>query len=220
VVGGLVALGCAGLLVNAYHNTKYSLRPIRVPIAMMAGDVAQAEFVAELSAVHEVELACLLSDAPQDVRTALRTRDTASRLDVEWSVVESDQVIAEGNCRDYLYITTPGLLRRLHDAVLCASQDFNVLPDHGARGVGRFHAEAGKRYTVRAEVGSTLAQFNSVNPVLGVRLDRLFWRRHTQQTAVLAYVGLAVCGIAGVLLAINLGTAWRAARRAGPTIFA
>ena len=195
----LGAVGGALLLVNALHNRRHDVTPVRLPLRMAAGEVAEARFLAESDGPYEIEIAAVWSDASAEPRKILAAERGPSPLDLKWEISADGNTIARGDCRDYRYVSSPSVQRRIHDRLLGIAPRAPLLDHLVARGVGRFRARAGTRYEIRAEVGGPLPPLDAAAPSLIVRVDRLVWHRHTRQTLTLAHAGVVALGLAGIV---------------------
>ena len=217
VRGIAILLGATGgvlLLVNAVHNRRHNPIPIRIPLGITAGEVAEGQFTAQADHPHEVEISCVWDDPKPHQRTAITTKHKPSSLDLNWKVSTGGETIAAGDCRDYTYLSSPGTSRRVHDRLFGIAPGAPAFAYLAARGVGRFHARAGTRYEIRAEVGGPLPAMDGAAPSLVVRLDRRVWGRHTSRTLPFGYAGIAALGLAA-LVALAPGAVAMATRVVG-----
>jgi hypothetical protein len=169
----------------------------------------------------QIEVDVSISDELRD--RYIIPKKTQSALDVSWSVMHVNSIIASGDAKDYLFVEdTRSLFGRLRRLIMQVPYErdekhWNSIGLLGsrtiARGIGRFPVQSGETYTVTIAVGRNYPELRSVNPKATIRLDRKRWSAHYEQTRVLGYTGLLFIAVG--LAVILSGLFWRliAARR-------
>ena len=192
----LAVLGGVLLYGHTRHKDKYVWRPVEIPLQIEAGEVARGSFVAELDEPHEIEIEVQRRIPAEDLNRLIRL--DPSPLDIKWSIFNKDQVVAEGTCRDYLYISAHSgtvahrFARKVKRTILNRPYE-----QGGAivRGVGRFACKAGAQYDLHVEVGTTIEALNATNPIFRIRINRLFEVRHKPKTKPIAIGGIVALGL-------------------------
>jgi hypothetical protein len=201
VLYGAIALGILGFLLlyaKTRHNSRYTWQPVKIPLQLKAGEMAGGSFVADLDEPHEIEIQFQRPVPLEALNRFVKPMDKPSPLDIRWPVSKADKTVAQGTCRDYLYIASDyGTLgdrfvrkvaRIIHNRPYQPTGTF-------ARGVGKFDCSAGDRYNLHVEVGTTVAELNSTNPTFGVKINRLFETRYKLETKAIAVVGIVALGL-------------------------
>ena len=207
----ILALVCGLLglfLVSKHwqHLAQHHWEPMSVPFKITSGQTVSGQFTAELSEPHEVEFEIDWS-LPNDVLDRLfYISEGPAPLDIVWKVEHNGTMIAQGDSKDYLYLTEGGHYRksRLKEALLGIPFHRECATGTIARGVGRFDAEAGKTYQVSANIRASQEELNAARPRLNTRVNRAFWTRHLAETQKSAYAGYAFLAIAFLLGCIAL----------------
>ena len=205
----LVVVGCILLVLNFRHNGRYSWRPIQIPIQIKAGETVKASFVPEIDEAYEIEFEFQRRISREELETIVESLDRPSPLDIHWSVLVANEVIAEGSCRDYLYVetggNTPSLLKRVGWRLFNSpyKQTGPKTISTSIRGVGKFDGKAGREYTISVQVNKTIDVLNQTNPMLGVRLNRVFGVQHMDEAK-----SFVIGGLAALALALTLFTWW------------
>ena len=201
----LAVLGILLLAFNYIHNSKYDWNPVRFPIRIEAGQSLTANFVAELDQFYELELAFYPNLPQKDLYELVIASSNPSPIDMTWKVLAGNQIVAHGNCKEYLYVMKNmdplphKILRRIFNIPYYQAQKS---VDSIGRGFGRFRAESGKRYEVHAEVQNTMKKLDVTEPIFNVRVNRIFSIRHYKSMLPFAVAGLTCIGISGVLLCL------------------
>ena len=189
----LVIFGCILVVVHWKHTNRYDWRPIKLPMKVEAGVLNQGSFIAELDEIYEIELEFAENIHSEEIGNIALTMDSLSILDLDWQIRHGDEVVAEGNCKNYLYIRMIGqpFTRKILRKIVNLPQYQKVRGSKILllRGVGKFSAKKGRRYEIRAHVGTTIANLSSLELLLGVRVNRKFAARQYQSTIGIAKVG-------------------------------
>lgn len=198
----LLLLGSGLVAWNYQHNNRYDWQPVSLPLAMTAGAVAEAGFVADADTAYELEIR--FADLPRDLAKKFVTvREQPSPLDIEWTVSDESGVVASGDCRRFLYtrqIRKDGFTRVRNAASNHPSQIVEVGERFFARGVASFKARAGATYSIGVRVNTSPAELSTFRPVFGARVNRVFADRHYRSLSIAYQGGLAMIGLALLLL--------------------
>ena len=192
------AIGLLLLFLNAKHNNRYQWRPVKLPFRMEAGQILKSSFVAELDQYHEIEIEFQRNISKDKIKKFIISVEGPSPIDMPWKVLHKGKTVAEGTCRDYLYIMKTGdpLIQRILRKLLYIPyyQDIEG-SDTVGRGVGKFLCKAGERYDIEAKIGTTLTELDATHPVFGVRVNRVFGTRHFRSMIPVAKGGFILLGL-------------------------
>lgn len=209
----LAVAAAAALWVNAAHNGQYEFAPVRLALPGDADGSASASFVADRTGAYELELRVDWASPSHPVRGWITEHAGPSDWDLRWRVTRSDEAVAAGDARGFLYLEFENSLRRrLHNRVLGIAPYERIGVDRVSRGVGRFEAEAGRTYDVSVTLGKQAAELAPLNPRLLVRVDHVAWQRHYEATLGLGRAGIAA-GLAALVCLLYWGI--RRLRRRG-----
>ena len=205
----LSVLGSMLVLRQWRHMGKHQWEPLVVPLTITEGQTANGQFTAELSEDYEVELKIDWSLPNETLDRLIYISEGTAPLDIQWNVRHGQKIVAQGDCRDYLYLSEGGHYRKskINDALL--NIPFHRQSSTGtlSRGVGRFQAEAANTYQVSVKVNASIDELNVANPRWVIRLSRAFWTRHLDELRRSAYVRYIFLAIAGAsFLWFLLGT--------------
>jgi hypothetical protein len=199
---GVLAIGC-----HFWHTEKHVWRPLKMPLNLELGQSVEQDFTAQLDEAYEIEVEFNLSIAADKIDRLAAAVRQPSALDLNWSVHQGTRLVAQGNCRDYLYIKPSSNVFYKKWGRMALNVPYHQdIPGGGgviSRGVGQFHAQASKIYTIRAQVGETVSGLQAGQVHLGVRVNRSLWTRIYDKTKPLAIggfiaLGLGLSGLAGL----------------------
>ena len=202
VVTALIALSL--LFLNARHNLRYTWRPVQIPFHVKSGEAINTTFVAEIDGSYEIELEFQRRVPDEVIERIVEPLDEPSPIDISWSVSTDADVVARGDCRDYLYISSGGRssssLKRLGWVLFSIPRAQSAAGDFptAIRGVGKVDCKAGLTYQVTVRINTTTDALLPTNPVFGVRVNRQFSRNHIRKMipAVIAALGAAQLSVA------------------------
>ncbi len=186
-----------------------------IAVAASAAESISQEFVARSDGFLELQLDVDTSVARGLLDAYIFPTDAPSELDLRWEIRNDLGVVAAGDARDYLYLEgQPSVLGRLRRILLQVpfSRDkthWNSLGIAGsrsvARGIGRFAAQADRRYTVNLLASGDVEDLVELAPVFVVRVERRAWQIHYERVRMIGYLGLASIIIAlAIMLAGRL----------------
>ena len=203
----MAALTGAALLLLKHANTAaYDWEPLEVPIAASAGEPRSGSFVAADTLAHDV-LLIVDSTLPEEELEALLGRASAERLSVTWALSKDADPIARGSAQTAFYTSTGGrtVLGQLRRYLL--GIPFHRDGGSFARAIGRVRTLAAERYTLTVFQQSLPVELVDARPRVGLRVGREVWERHTKGMAGVAYTGLGLIALSGLLFALWL-LAW------------
>ena len=201
VVCACIALFTAGLVLRRTHARHIADRPwtaLELPIRFTAGARYEGRFAAAHSGRLEIELSVMPALSEEQLSTYITSEQRPSALNLAWRIREGEATVAAGDCVDYLYAIHSSVpwKKRLKNAAYSVPFHRGERTGAHARGVGSFPVEAGKTYTLEAQVGSAAEGLDEAEPLLIVRPSRLTWQRHARQTLALAETALWCWGVA------------------------
>ncbi len=194
----LALLGALLLYINAKHKNKYNWRPVEIPLQIKAGEIAKGSFVAELDEPHEIEIEFQRRISAEVLDRLVLSMDEPSPLDIKWAVFNNGEIVAEGTCREYLYISTHAVTLAYRFVRKVKRTIPNLPYQQGGtvtRGVGQFACKAGAQYDLHVEVGTTIEALKVTDPIFRIRINRLFETRHKPKTKPIAIGGIVGLGL-------------------------
>lgn len=203
LLGGAVLLTLIGLsllLIVFQHNRRLNWKPLKLPLSIEAGEGVSGSFLAEHDERYEVEIE-ITATPGMKLEDSVTAVERPSSLDINWSVTEGNSVVAHGNCRDFLYISSTR--RSIRDRVWRALLRAPLIDGESGtvfRGVGSFKGRKGRSYLLRAEVLSTIEELNMGSPHFGARLNRQFVEHHHLSSIPVAYCGFGALALSFFLL--------------------
>ena len=205
----LLVIGLFLFLLNFIHNDRYNWKPVQVPIRIKAGEVVEGRFVAEIDGAYEIEFEFQNRIPEKQIQKIIKPVEKPSPLEIEWTVSHNSEIIAKGNCHDYLYVedggTSPSELKQIGWRIFNLPYRQNPTSKiiTTIRGVGRSKCKKGLEYTVVARVNKTFELLEATNPTLGIRINRPYSIQFIRETK--SYVA---CGLIALGTAILLFTWW------------
>lgn len=196
----LALVGGGMVLRHWQHIGQHNWEPLAIPFTITEGESISGEFVAALSEPHEVEIEIdwVLPDEVLD--RLIYVDEGIAPIDIDWMVKRGADIISQGDCRDYLYLSEGGYYKKskLKEALL--NIPFHRESPSGtiSRGVGKFDAEAGVAYTVSAKVNASMDELKTTNPRFVARINRAFWTRSMAETQRMAFAGYVFLAFAGM----------------------
>ena len=155
--------------------------PIQAPFPMAKGTLVKASFTAQLNQNYEIEFAFRQDRVtPEEIERLIRTIDDPSPLDIEWEVRHKNNIVAKGNCHEYLYLNQtrfspePWIFKNVG---FQSGSPENHQGNTVARGVGKFLGIQGETFELEARVGEPFVELANAHPTLQVRMDRRFTLR-------------------------------------------